>query len=153
MISTANAFLLSSPFKSSPLSHIPSSTLTSRPAAHLFPLLLAYHRLLLADPALPTRHTWPNEPLHNLASQHTDIGVRLLAVQVLSRQMGWSEVKRIQLEKAHVGDMDKVDAPMLMDGEVVDGWLFGILETKRIQQRTFSQMPRPCSLRKLISSA
>jgi hypothetical protein len=59
--------------------------------------------------------------------------------------MDWSEVKRLQLEQEYVGDINTVDVPMTVGAEckdgtvrdvVIDGWLLGIYEGKRIEQRT-----------------
>ena len=141
-------FITNSPFKTSPLSTVPIDQLPSLDANRLHTLLLAYLRLLTADPHIATRNNWPLEPLHILRTNHCDNGVRLLAVQVLSRQRGWSEVRRIEMESKCVGKVDEVDAQICYGEELVvkqsggcqvnakmaDGWLLPLLEAQRIEK-------------------
>jgi midasin len=118
------------------------------PAERLHPLLLAYLRLLTADPHIAGRSDWPNGSLHVLRTQHPDMGVRLLAIQILAVQRGWSEEKRMQMEKDWIGDMVEVDAVVMYGYEVVkldigfelraksvDGWMLPVLESRRIAKR------------------
>lgn len=118
--------------------------MASTPTDRLHTRLLAYLRLLIADPNIAARHAWPNTPLHTLRTQHPDRGARLLAIQILSRQRGWSEVKRMAMEREWVGPVNEAEADILYGWEVeklelgfglkritVDGWVLPILEAKR----------------------
>lgn len=130
------AFINASPFLPSPL-----STLGNDASAHrVQSLLLAYWRLLVADPGLPQRNNWPTAPLHVLRS-HPDAGVRLLAVNVLAKQRGWSEVRRREMEQTS-GLKIGLDAPIVFghtaEGPIiVDGWMLPVLEERRV--RGYSQ--------------
>lgn len=139
------AFLGVSPFGSSPLSAIPAEDLPSTPAPRLHTLLLVYLRLITADPLIAFRNDWPLSLLHTLRTQHDDRGVRLLAIQILGKQRGWSEVKRMQMEREWVGPVDEVPAEVCysfevvklslggseISGVMVSGWMIPILEARR----------------------
>jgi midasin len=146
--SVALAFIHVSPFRSSPLATLPAD-LSSISAERLQRLLLAYLRLLTADPALSQRNDWPVAPLHVIRTEHPDLAARLLAVQVLAKHRGWSEEKRTTMEREWVGDVSKVDVPIDFGMEVhllqadgfelrrkaVDGWMLPVLESRRIADR------------------
>ena len=145
-VSVAIAFILHSPFRSSPLSIILLDDLPHTPSERLNRLLLAYLRLVTADSKMPSRYDWSNAPLHILRTQHPDMGVRLLAIHVAAVQRGWSELQRMEMEREWVGNVDDVDAPVGYEMEVVrqevggfqlrtkmvDGWLIPIFEAERI---------------------
>ncbi|WVR04698.1 hypothetical protein IAU60_001709 [Kwoniella sp. DSM 27419] len=159
--SLISAFIETSPFKTSPLSVIPDAELTSIPAERLHSLLLAYLRLITADPRIATRNAWSITPLHVLRTEHADKGVRLLAIRILSLQRGWNEQKRHSMELEWVGPVDKVDVQILYGWEtvtqadgragvrpvLVDGWVLPLIEDKRIRnsrttlEPTFSVEP------------
>lgn len=154
MSSAALAFLAASSFATSPLSHLANTDLPNTEAARISRLLLAYYRLLVADLSLSKRLTWQHQQLLSLATSHPDSGVRLLAVQVLAVQMGWSESYRIEREREYVGDVGLVDAPVvygeelvLEDGQavlrqvVVDGWLLPMYEARRAERREYLLHP------------
>lgn len=133
------AFLHKSPFVSSPLSTLPDPP--SADTERTQRLLLAYWRLLTADPRLADRLDWPTAPLHALRTQHADAGVRLLAVHVLAKMRGWSEARRAEMEVASVGPVG-TDAPICVghrieNGQVlpavVDGWMLPVLESRRVR--------------------
>jgi hypothetical protein len=119
-------------------------------STRLHHLLLSYIRLLTADPEIASRNDWSLEPLHTLRTQHANLGVRLLAIQALSKQRKWSEIKRMKMEEENVGAVDKVDVPISFGWEIVksenggtdirellvDGWLLALTEAKRIEQGT-----------------
>ncbi|WVW78385.1 hypothetical protein I302_100339 [Kwoniella bestiolae CBS 10118] len=145
-------FILKSPFRSSPISTIPLADLQTTPIERLHSLLLSQLRLLTADPRIAARNDWPLVPLHALRMEHPDRGVRLLAIQILAIQRGWSEEKRIDMEKQWVGEVGKVEAGVnvskiekLPGGGyevrklVLDGWMLPILEAQRIQSARQSQ--------------
>lgn len=120
----------------------------------LHDLLIAYNRLLTADPDIAKRNDWPLDQLHLLRRQHSDLGVRLLAVQVLSKQRGWSERKRMEVEAECVGKVDEVDCPVAFGWEwghdesgkmghnkkMVDGWLLPLREAQRIENCTSNRL-------------
>ncbi|WVQ83143.1 hypothetical protein IAT38_005281 [Cryptococcus sp. DSM 104549] len=146
--SLITAFILKSPFRSSPLSVVPEDHLRSGTEDRLHCLLLAYLRLLTADPQIASRNNWPVAPLHTLRTEHPDKGVRLLAIQVLARQQGWGEEKRMAMEKEWVGDVESVDAEVVVGWEVVprpggvleiwpirvDGWMLPVVEARRVEK-------------------
>lgn len=133
------AYIHASPFATSPLSTLPENT-ADLPVERIQSLLLAYYRLLIADPRLASRLDWPTAPLHALR-EHSDAGVRLLAVHTLAKIRGWSEARRAEME-ASSGLSQDVDAPVvfryeLADGQmssiVVDGWMLPVLEDRRVR--------------------
>ncbi|WVQ75947.1 hypothetical protein IAR50_005582 [Cryptococcus sp. DSM 104548] len=142
------AFILQSPFRTSPLSHLDQQNLKAAPASQLHSLLLAYIRLIVVDPLIASRNNWSIIPLHALRTEHPDAGVRLLAVQVLSKRQKWSETKRTEMELAHVGAVETTDVKILFGHAVnvlsqggfeirevvVDGWLMPIIEAERIKE-------------------
>ncbi|OCF32527.1 midasin [Kwoniella heveanensis BCC8398] len=142
------AFILKSPFRSSPLATITQAELTTTSPDRLHPLLLSYLRIIAADPAIAARNSWPITPLHQLRTEHPDLGVRLLAIQILSKQRRWSEEKRMSMEKEWVGEVDKVDAGVKYGWElstlptggfetkrvIADGWMLPIVEDKRVKR-------------------
>jgi midasin len=144
--SYVTAFIQASPFIFSPLANLPLDLLANTPS-DLHTVLLAYLRLVSADTAIATRLNWPTAPLHALRTQHSDKGVRLLAIQVLAKQRQWGEEKRMLMEKEWVGEVDKVDADIrygqrvvlqpaggfTVEDLVVDGWMLPIFEVKRVQ--------------------
>ena len=157
--SLINAFLVIYPFRGSLLSSVNPAELSQSDPSRLQSLLVAYIRLLTADPLIASRNQWPLEPLHQLRAQHPDSGVRLLVVQALALQRGWSEKKRMQVERECVGAVGDVDAPVTFGWEVIaaesgaldakevvaDGWLLPLLEAKRIQaceHASFSNLRR-----------
>lgn len=134
-------FLLQSPYRQTPLVGLAGETESKR----IHSLLLAYLRLLNADPRLAERLRWSASPLYRLR-QHPDAGVRLLAVQVLSKQQSLSEARRMELEAEWVGRVDEVDAQVLYGHEAVladgalavkevwvDGWLLPVHEARRLE--------------------
>ena len=147
MPSVIYAFLKISPFISSPLSGLSHQDLLNAEAYRLHDLLIAYNRLLVADRSIASRNSWPLDVLHLLRLQHSDAGVRLLAVQALSKQRDWSETKRMQIERESVGPIDEFDAPIAFGWDVrrldngnfevsrkiADGWLFPLLDAERLK--------------------
>ncbi|ODO08666.1 midasin [Cryptococcus wingfieldii CBS 7118] len=141
-------FILQSPFRASPFSCLGQQNLTAVPAPRLHSLLLAYIRLIIVDPFIASRNDWSIIPLHALRTEHPDAGVRLLAIQVLSKQRKWSETKRMEMESAHVGAVEATDVKILFGHTVnvlpqggfetqemvVDGWLMPIFEAERIKK-------------------
>lgn len=98
---------------------------------------------MFADETIATRLQWSHAPLHTLRTQHPDLGVRLLAIRVLSMGRPWSELKRIEMERECVGDVATVNVEILFGYEVnegivkskvIDGWLLPIMESRRLKQ-------------------
>jgi midasin len=108
-------------------------------STRLHRLLLAYYRILMANPNLPTLFDWPLEPLSRLFWEpHPDPGVRYLAIRCYALQSRMSEVEREKLEKSLIGSMDHAECPLEfginVHGRVniIDGWLLPVVETQRI---------------------
>ncbi|WWC59552.1 uncharacterized protein I303_102108 [Kwoniella dejecticola CBS 10117] len=147
--SIISAFIMRSPFKVSPISALPAAEISRQPVDLLHSVLLSQVRLLSADPDIAHRNEWPLEPLHRLRIEHEDRGVRLLAIQILAKQRGWSEEERMAVERDCIGEVDKVDANIAYGSEVVrlsgggfevkrrivDGWMLPILEHQCIQSQ------------------
>lgn len=140
-----DAFISVSPFQASPLAHIQSQEFHNAVTYRLHDLLLAYNRLLIADPNIAKRNEWSLDTLHLLRSQHPDTGVRLLAIQALSRARQWSEQKWMEVELESIGKVDEVDCPVAFGWEsirddtgvtfkrtIIDGWLFPAREAQRV---------------------
>lgn len=124
------------------------NNLPTIPTGRLHILLLIYLRLIIVDPSIATRNNWPIAQLHTLRTDHSDQGLRLLAIQVLARQQKWSEKKRMETEKTSVGNVADIDAEVLFGFETavlpqggfqiqevkIDGWMLPVVESKRINE-------------------
>ncbi|KAI0754666.1 midasin [Daedaleopsis nitida] len=102
-------------------------------------ILLAYYRLLQANPTLPRMSAWPLSPLSQIIwESHADNGSRFLSIRCYALQVGMSESERVKIEKEALGEPSEVDCPLAFgthhDGSVriVDGWVFPILELERV---------------------
>ncbi|KAI0822070.1 midasin [Trametes gibbosa] len=120
------------------LSSIPARDLDSR---LLQRILLAYYRILEANPSFPRTLGWPLSPLSELiASQRPDKSVLLLAIKCYALQTGMMEIERVKLESRIVGDVKGVNClthfSVNLDGTVreVDGWVLPILEAQRVSR-------------------
>ncbi|KAL7420043.1 AAA ATPase midasin [Cryptotrichosporon argae] len=147
-------FLRRSPFVAFPLSADPSDQLALIPAPRLHRLLLAYWRLLVADPRLAARLDWPSAPLHALRTSHPDLGVRLLAIRILAKQRDWSETKRMEMERQWVGETESVvnivfgrrvkaaQGGFEVENVSVDAWVMALHEARRVESYpTFEVLP------------
>lgn len=134
-------FITISPFQRSPLSLLTGQSNLSTERIHN--VLLAYLRLLTADPNIATRLEWSTTPLLQLRA-HADSGVKLLCILVIAKQQGLSEEKRMELEREWIGDVKGTDARVFYGKEIVlvdggcefrdkwiDGWLLPVFEAKR----------------------
>ena len=111
----------------------------STPPSRLHRVLLAYYRILMANPELPSWLDWPLEPLSRIfRTPHSDFGVRYLAIRCYAIQSGMSEIEREKLETAIIGSMVHVECPLEFGLDrhgrtnVIDGWLLPVIETQRI---------------------
>jgi midasin len=109
------------------------------PPSRLHRVLLAYYRILMANPELPNWLNWPLEPLSRLFwTPHPDIGVRYLAIRCYAMQSGMSEAEREKLVNTLIGSMNHVECPLEFGLDphgrvkVIDGWLLPVIETQRI---------------------
>lgn len=140
-ISVIYTFITISPFRRSPLSLLTGQTNLSVERIQI--TLLAYLRLLTADPNIAARLEWSITPLLQLRA-HADTGVKLLCILVIAKQQGLSEEKRMELEKEWVGEVKTTDARVYYGKEIVhvdggcefrdkwiDGWLIPVFESKR----------------------
>lgn len=134
-------FIAISPFRRSPLSLL--AGLTNLSTERIQNVLLAYLRLLTADPNIATRLEWSTTPLLQLRA-HADMGVKLLCILVIAKQQGLSEEKRMELEREWIGDVKGTDARVFYGKEIVlvdggcefrdkwiDGWLLPVHEARR----------------------
>ncbi|KAI0081619.1 midasin [Panus rudis PR-1116 ss-1] len=102
-------------------------------------LLLAYYRILQASRTFPQSRFWSLEPLAKLIrSSHPDYGVRFLAIRCYALQSGMMEGDRVKLEQEIIGEVEKVDCPILygslIDGSpnYLDGWIMPLVEAQRV---------------------
>ena len=138
--SVLSSFLQKFVPKSGPLSAIITSLpLETVPPSQLHRVLLAYHRILTANPELPIWLDWPLEPLSRLFwTPHPDPGVRYLAIRCYAMQSGMCEAEREKLENTLIGSMAHAECPLEFGQDlhgnvnVIDGWLLPIIETQRI---------------------
>ncbi|QRV86470.1 AAA domain protein [Ceratobasidium sp. AG-Ba] len=155
-----DTYLSSKALENGPLAFIaqPGIALADVPAAHLQRILLAYYRLLAADPAAPTRLSWPSYLLQSIyrpssgdiAGPHPDPAVRWLALRCFGFQTCLSEADREKLETEYVGvyavdhlplrigqelKQDPATGSALIKDVVVDAWFFPLVELKRIQTK------------------
>jgi midasin len=134
-------FITVSPFRHSPLSLLTGQSNLSTERIHS--ILLAYLRLLTADPNIATRLEWSATPLLQLRA-HADTGVKLLCILVIAKQQGLSEEKRMVLEREWIGDVKGTDARVFYGKEItlvdggcefrdkwIDGWLLPVFEARR----------------------
>ena len=122
--------------ESGPLSAIPLDTV---PPSRLHRILLAYYRILMANPELPNWFNWPLEPLSRLLwAPHPDLGVRYLAIRCYAMQSGMCEAEREKLENILIGSMAHTECLLEIGQDlhgnpnVVDGWLLPVIEKQRI---------------------
>ncbi|KAH9179366.1 midasin [Lactarius sanguifluus] len=116
-----------------------SAPLEAVSPSRLHRLLLAYYRILVANPELPNWLDWPLEPFSGLFwTPHPDAGVRYLAIRCYALQSGMSELEREKLENALVGSMATAECPLEFGADVcervvtIDGWLLPVIEMQRI---------------------
>ncbi|KAH9065293.1 midasin [Lactarius vividus] len=118
---------------------IGSAPLEAVSPSRLHRLLLAYYRILVANPELPNWLDWPLEHFSGLFwTPHPDAGVRYLAIRCYALQSGMSELEREKLENTLVGSMATAECPLEFGVDVcervitVDGWLLPVIEMQRI---------------------
>jgi len=148
------AFITTSPFRRSPLTLLTGQSDLSIERIHL--TLLAYLRLLTADPNIATRLEWSITPLLQLRN-HNDTGIKLLCILVIAKQQNLSEEKRMELEKEWIGEVDTSDANVYYGKEIVlsdggcefrdkwiDGWLLPVHESRREAECKLSLLQVNC---------
>jgi midasin len=126
--------------KSGPLSAISTcGPPEAAPPSRLHRVLLAYYRILMANPELPNWLDWPLESLSRLFwAPHPDLGVRYLAIRCYAMQSGMGEAEREKLENTLIGTRANAECPLEygldLHGRVhiIDGWLLPVIETQRI---------------------
>lgn len=116
-----------------------ANSLGSLDSTPLQRVLLAYFRILQANPQLPRILNWQLSALAKLAWEgYPDPGVRFLAVRCYALQARMIEAERVKMEKAVIGEVGEVDCPVaydvLPDGtrRAVDGWILPIVERTRV---------------------
>ncbi|KAG9103872.1 hypothetical protein FRC06_007401 [Ceratobasidium sp. 370] len=128
------------------------------PAEHLQRILLAYYRLLAADPEAPTRLGWSpyllqsvyRPTLGNVSGAHPDRTTRWLALRCFGDQMRLPEATREKLQVEFVGtyaidplplcvgqelQLDPTTGTTLIKDNIIDAWFFPIVELRRIQTK------------------
>ncbi|CAE6509447.1 unnamed protein product [Rhizoctonia solani] len=137
----------------------PNLVVSDLPAQHLQRILIAYYRLLAADPGTPTRLGWSAtllqalfRPVPGISSPHPDHAVRWLALRCFGTQTGLTEITRGKLEteflsvdgvdliELHTGYELKLDLAnntgILVPKEItMDARVFPVAEIKRIQTK------------------
>ncbi|KAI9508874.1 midasin nuclear AAA ATPase [Russula earlei] len=128
--------------KSGPLSAIfTCGSPETAPPSRLQRVLLAYYRILMANPELPSSLNWPLEPLSRLFwTPHPDLGVRYLAIRCYAMQSGMGMAERETLENNLIGPMACTECPLEFGIDlrgrvnVIDGWLLPVIEAQRIHE-------------------
>jgi midasin len=127
-------------FSAGPLAFATPENASSLDASRLQTLLVAYYRILTANPNLPEQLSWPLHPLLALfRAPHPDAGVRFLAIRCHSLQTRTLEGERDELENELVGHVVEMEVPIrfeeLPDGQImtVEACLFVITEARRVQ--------------------
>jgi hypothetical protein len=125
-----NEFIRSSPFSETPFIFLNDQSDSYR----IQSLLLAYVRLLDADSYIAERNGWDAKVLHRYRG-HSEYGVHYLAVQALSKQRGWSEGKRKDMERASL----QKEVPVLFGYDTngpraIDSVLYRLFEAQRISK-------------------
>ena len=138
--SVIHAFIQSSPYRDSPLGEFTLEELPQLDAGRLQALLLSYWRLLHADPHIAIRNDWSTLPIHKLATEHSDLGVRYLAIQTLACLLHWGEKRRSEAERQWCGDPSNGDIFIEFGGREADGskrnvnaWILPLLEARRVE--------------------
>ncbi|KAH7340561.1 hypothetical protein B0J17DRAFT_704975 [Rhizoctonia solani] len=155
------AYLSRASLSRGPLGFIsePNLVVSDLPVLHLQRILIAYYRLLAADPGTPTRLGWSAtllqalfRPVPGISSPHPDHAVRWLALRCFGIQTGLTEITRAKLETEFLS-VDRVDlmelhtgyelkleladnASILVPKEItMDARVFPVAEIKRIQTK------------------
>ncbi|CAE6427190.1 unnamed protein product [Rhizoctonia solani] len=137
----------------------PNLTTSEISAVHLQQILIAYYRLLAADPGTPARLGWSAallqalfRPVPGISSPHPDYAVRWLALRCFGIQTGLTQITRAKLETEFVGgdsvdlielnagyelNLDSVDSigTLTPKGLTMDARAFPVAEIRRIQAK------------------
>jgi midasin len=122
-----------------PLAFVTPENASGLSAVRLQKLLVAYYRILDANPNLPNEASWPLHPFTTLfRAAHPDAGVRFLAIRCYSLQSRMLEGDREALEKELIGDIAKMEVPILFEElpdrqtKHVEACLFVVTESRRV---------------------
>jgi midasin len=133
------ALIHKSSYLQGPLSFVTPENASGLDTIRLQKLLVAYYRILDANPNLPEEASWPLDPLARLfRAAHPNAGVRFLAIRCYGLQSRMLEGDREDLEKELVGEVAEMDVPIffeeLLDGQLkhVEACLFVVTESQRI---------------------
>ncbi|KAG8689646.1 hypothetical protein FRC11_001455, partial [Ceratobasidium sp. 423] len=137
----------------------PGLAMSEVPVRHLQRILIAYYRLLAADPGAPARLGWSAallqalfRPVPGISSPHPDHAVRWLALRCFGIQTQLTEITRVKLETEFVGvdgldlielhteyelKLDQADnTGVFVPKEVIiDARVFPVAEITRIQTK------------------
>ncbi|KAF8711008.1 ATPase, partial [Rhizoctonia solani] len=130
----------------------PDLVMSEVPALHLQRILIAYYRLLGADPSTPARLGWSAallqvlfRPVLGESSPHPNHAVRWLALRCFGLQTHLSEITRTQLETEFVNVHDaelielhvgcELDTAPNLKEIIMDARVFPLAEIRRIQTK------------------
>lgn len=114
-----------------------SSSFLSTDATRLHRLLLAYYRLLKADPELPHRKQtlWIDTPLYLLfSSSNIDKATRLLALRVYALQRGLAPIAVHELEVSTFDGVG-IESTATEEMQIAYGWKTGVRDGVKHLQR------------------
>ncbi|CAE6520032.1 unnamed protein product [Rhizoctonia solani] len=166
------AYLRRTSLSHGPLGFIaePGLAMSEVPTLHLQRILIAYYRLLAADPGAPAHLGWSAallqalfRPVPGISSPHPDHAVRWLALRCFGIQTQLTEITRVKLETEFVG-VDGLDLIELHTGyelkldqadntgvpvpneAIVDARVFPVTEITRIQTKREQLAHQPIDL-------
>ncbi|KAG8915793.1 hypothetical protein FRC01_003504, partial [Tulasnella sp. 417] len=163
-----HAFLSRQSLSTGPLGfllNLQASQIAALSTVDLHRILLAYYRLLRAEPEIPKTFNWSSKPLLALLSPpHPELSVRALAIECYALHERVLEEEKIKTSLELLGPPGEADIPIfygetVVDGSIqprqIDGWLLPLLEPLRISElRAKVQVsPPPASDRFSFSSS
>ncbi|KAG9045124.1 hypothetical protein FS837_006982 [Tulasnella sp. UAMH 9824] len=121
-----------------------ASQIAALSAVDLHRILLAYYRLLHAEPELAKLFNWPSKALLALLSPpHPDLSVRALAIECYALHERLPEEEKVKTSLELLGPPGEADIPIfcgeaVVDGSIqprqIDGWLLPLLEPLRVSE-------------------
>ncbi|KAH9080394.1 midasin [Lactarius deliciosus] len=131
-----------------------SAPLEAVSTSRLHRLLLAYYRILVANPELPNWLDWPLETVSGLFwTPHPDAAVRYLAIRCYALQSGMSELEREKLENTLVGSMATAECPLEFGADrIYDARSAILVDTRDFSMGQSDTFIQPSDLSPLITN-